>query len=102
VKFRAQDNFEYLVLEDYLPSGFEVVMKNAYGEYQPYAHAEQWDNRMVFFFTGLAKNEVYEIAYIMRAELPGEFLVKPSRMECMYEPSIQGWASPTRFIIRKK
>ncbi|TAL30153.1 MAG: hypothetical protein EPN93_20230 [Spirochaetes bacterium] len=102
IKFRAQDNFEYLVLEDYLPSGFEVVMKNAYGEYQPFSHAEQWDNRMVFFFTGLEKNRVYEIAYIMRAELPGEFLARPSRMECMYEPSIQGWASPSRFVIQKK
>ncbi len=102
VKLRAQDDFEFLVLEDHLPSGFEVVMKNAYDEYQPYSHIERWDNRMVFFFTGLQKGEVYELAYIIRAELPGEFMVKPSRMECMYEPSIQGWSVPAKFRVEKK
>lgn len=102
VKFRAQDNFEYLVLEDYLPSGFEVINKNPYGEYQPYVHLERWDNRMVYFFTKLKKDEIYEVAYILRAELPGDFMVKPARMECMYEPSIQGWSAPARFTVEKK
>jgi uncharacterized protein YfaS (alpha-2-macroglobulin family) len=102
IRLLAQDDFEYLVLEDYLPSGFEVVLKNAYDEYQPYAHSEAWDNRMVFFFTRLSKGEVYEIGYVMRAELPGEFIVKPSRMECMYEPSIQGWSVPASFRVEKK
>ncbi len=102
VKFRAQDNFEYLILEDYLPSGFEVINKNPYGEYQPYVHLERWDNRMVYFFTKLKKNEIYEVAYILRAELPGDFMVKPARMECMYEPSIQGWSAPAKFTVEKK
>jgi len=98
----ASDHFEYLVLEDYLPAGFEVVNKNAYDGYQPYVKAERWDNRMVFFFNGLQKGRYYEIAYIIRAELPGTFSVKPSRMECMYEPTIQGWAPPGSIDIEKK
>ncbi len=102
VRFRAQDSFEYMVLEDYLPSGFEVVDQNAYDDYQPYVHAERWDNRMVFFFTRVRKGEIYEVAYILRAELPGEFIVKPARMECMYEPSIQGWSAPAHFTVEKK
>jgi uncharacterized protein YfaS (alpha-2-macroglobulin family) len=102
IKFRAQDSFEYLVLEDYLPAGFEVVRKNAYDDYQPYSRGERWDNRMVFFFTKINKDAVYGIAYTMRAELPGDFLVKPARMECMYEPSIQGWSAPARFTVLKK
>ena len=102
IKFQAQDDFEYLVLEDYLPSGFEVIMKNVFDDYQPYSHSERWDNRMVFFFTKLAKNSIYEIGYTMRAELPGRFLAKPARMECMYEPNIQGWSTPVTFPVRKK
>jgi uncharacterized protein YfaS (alpha-2-macroglobulin family) len=102
VKFSAQDDFQYLVLEDYLPSGFEVTRKNAYDEYQPFVHIERWDNRMVYFFTDLKKNEVYEVAYIVRAELPGSFMVKPSRMECMYEPTIQGWSAPAVVDVKKK
>jgi len=102
VKFQAQDDFQYLVLEDYLPSGFEVTKNNAYDEYAPFVHIERWDNRMVYFFTDLKKNDIYEVAYIVRAELPGKFMVKPSRMECMYEPSIQGWASPVVVDVDKK
>lgn len=102
LKFRADDDFEYLVLEDYLPSGFEVVNQNAYGDYRPYIHAERWDNRMVYFFSKIPKGEIVEIAYIMRAELPGTFIVKPARMECMYEPTIQGWSAPARFTVEKK
>jgi hypothetical protein len=102
VKFSAQDDFQYLVLEDYLPSGFEVTKNNAYDEYQPFVHIERWDNRMVYFFTDLKKNEVYEVAYIVRAELPGSFMVKPSRMECMYEPTIQGWSVPSVVDVKRK
>lgn len=102
IKFRAQDDLEYLVLEDYLPAGFEVVKKNVYDDYQPYAHSERWDNRMVFFLTKIRKGDVYEIGYTMRAELPGNFLAKPARMECMYEPTIQGWSAPAKFVVRKK
>ena len=102
VKFSAQDDFQYLVLEDFLPSGFEVTRENAYDEYRPFVHLERWDNRMVWFFSDVKKNEVYEIAYIVRAELPGTFMVKPSRMECMYEPTIQGWSAPSVVDVKKK
>jgi len=102
LKFQLQDDFEFLVLEDYLPAGFEVVRKNVYDSYQPYSHSERWDNRMVFFFTSLGKDRVHEVAYTLRAELPGSFLARPARMECMYEPGIQGWSAPARFIVEKK
>lgn len=102
VRFRAADDFEYLVLEDYLPSGFEVIKEDAYDYYKPYVRSERWDNRMVFFFNNVAKGKVYEIAYIIRAELPGRFIVRPARMECMYDPEIQGWSSPTLIEVKKK
>ncbi len=102
VRFRAADDFEYLVLEDYLPSGFEVIKKDAYNNYQPYVRSERWDNRMVYFFNNVSKGKVYEIAYIIRAELPGRFMVRPARMECMYDPEIQGWSSPTIIEVKKK
>jgi len=101
LRFTASDSFKYIVMEDYLPSGFEVVKNSAYDE-TPFVHSERWDNRMVFFFTNLARGEIYEVAYIIRAELPGKFLVKPARMECMYEPSIQGWSDPFIVEVEKK
>nr|HPJ39661.1 alpha-2-macroglobulin family protein [Spirochaetota bacterium] len=102
VRFRARDRFEYLVLEDCLPSGFEVTAKDAYKGIKLYSHVERRDNRMLYFFSRLEKGRIYEVAYIMRAELPGSFLAKPARMECMYEPSIQGWSQAARFTVKKK
>lgn len=102
IKFKANDNYRYLVLEDFLPSGFEVVKQTIYDDYKPYSRIERWDDRVAFFFTEINKDRVYELAYTMRAELPGHFTVKPARMECMYEPSIQGWSSPGIFIVEKK
>ncbi|HPS56785.1 MAG TPA: carboxypeptidase regulatory-like domain-containing protein [Spirochaetota bacterium] len=94
VRFTAQEDFGFMVLEDYLPSGFEVVKESAYNGGQPYSHVERRDNRMVFFFTGIRKGQEYEVAYIIRAELPGSFIMRPARIGCMYEESIQGWTLP--------
>ncbi len=94
VKFRADENYGFLMLEDFLPAGFEVVTESAYNEFQPYSHVEKRDNRMVFFFTGVEKGKEIEIAYIIRAELPGSFIMRPSRISCMYEDSVQGWSQP--------
>jgi hypothetical protein len=94
VRFTAQEDFGFMVLEDYLPSGFEVVKESAYNGEQPWSHMERRDNRMVFFFTGVRKGREYEVAYIIRAELPGSFIMRPARIGCMYEESIQGWTLP--------
>jgi uncharacterized protein YfaS (alpha-2-macroglobulin family)/protocatechuate 3,4-dioxygenase beta subunit len=94
VKFRAEDSFGFMILQDFLPAGFEVVKESAYNEFQPYSHVERRDNRMVFFFTGIEKGKEYEVAYVIRAELPGSFIMRPARIECMYEETIQGWTLP--------
>jgi hypothetical protein len=94
VKFRADDSFGFMILQDFLPAGFEVVKESAYNEFQPYSHVERRDNRMVFFFTGIEKGREYEVAYVIRAELPGSFIMRPARIECMYEETIQGWTLP--------
>ena len=100
IKFKASDKFGYMILQDFLPAGFEVVKESAYNEYQSYSHVERRDNRMVFFFTDIAKDREYEVAYIMRAELPGTFMMRPARIECMYEESIQGWSSPNTLDVQ--
>lgn len=102
VRFRADDNYEYLKIEDFLPSGFEVVKKDIFDTYRPYVHLERWDNRMVYFFKNVEKGRVYELSYIIRAELEGDFMTRPTRVECMYEPSIQGWSSPAKINVSTK
>ncbi|OQA96372.1 MAG: MG2 domain protein [Spirochaetes bacterium ADurb.Bin218] len=94
VKFLCDENYGFLMLEDMLPSGFEVIKESAYDEFIPYSHVERRDNRMVFFFTESTKGRVYEVGYIMRAELPGSFIMRPARLSSMYEEKIQGWSKP--------
>lgn len=102
LKFSAADTFKYVALEDYLPSGFEVTRPSAYTSFTTPMHSEVWDNRMVFFFEELNPNEVYEIAYIVRAELPGDFMMRATRAECMYAPEIQGWTKPIQLKVEYK
>ena len=101
IQFKADKDYEYLLLEDFLPSGFEVTKTDAYEGIQYYTHSERRDEKMAFFFSKLKKGKVYEIAYMIRAELPGSFNVKPSRMECMYAPEIQGFSLPEKLIVEK-
>jgi len=56
---------------------------------------------MVFFFTGIKKGHEYEVAYIIRAELPGSFIMRPARIGCMYEDSIQGWTLPVVIDVQE-
>jgi len=102
VRFSAADNFNYLMLEDYLPSGFEVVKKEAYNRLQVYNRIERRDNRMIYFFSHVKKNKIYEVAYIIRAELSGKFIIKPAKIECMYEPTIQGWSGQGEIEVKDK
>ena len=100
---RAEKPLENVALESFLPSGFEVSRENAYGEGSggSYSRKEKWDDRMLFFFTGMAKNTRYEVSYLMRAELPGNFYVKPAKAECMYEPSLRAWSKQQQLRVRK-
>ena len=103
IRFKSMDNFNYIMLEDFLPAGFEVVKKDAYeSNAKDYVRAERWDNRMIYYYDKTNKGQLYDLAYILRAELPGRFIAKPTRMECMYEPSIQGWSKAAKFIVEKK
>ena len=102
VRFSSKENLDYVALEDFLPSGFEVSRVDAYGGINQYSRAERWDNRMVFFFSELKAKQVYELAYTVRAELSGKFMVRPSIAGCMYEPSVQGWSSPAEIEVKKK
>ena len=88
------------MLEDFLPSGFEVADTDAFGAGE--FRAERWDNRVIYFLHSLKKGEVYEIGYTIRAELPGIYMARPARMECMYEPSVQGWSKPALIEVREK
>ncbi|MCB1158616.1 MAG: hypothetical protein KDK45_14025, partial [Leptospiraceae bacterium] len=102
LRFKADRNYEFLALEAFLPSGFEVVKEDAYESSGVYSHKEKWDDKMVYFFSKVTKDEIYEVAYIIRAELPGKIQMKAAHIECMYSPDIRAWSDLKQLIIQEK
>ena len=104
------DNLDYFILEDMLPSGFEVVKDmdkyfidgennysgyyDYYYDYMPwrwqYADREYRDEKIAFFVTSCQKK--MEFSYIIKAQIPGEYKIMPSQGCLMYYPELNGFS----------
>ncbi|MBK8541468.1 MAG: Ig-like domain-containing protein [Ardenticatenia bacterium] len=109
---------DYVAVEDPIPAGFEIIdssLKTASAAAQgaqmeevredgkdpsdlPWWERSWWswwvdsqllDHKAVFFATELPAG-VYELTYMIRAQLAGNFLVAPARAEEMYFPEVFG------------
>ena len=105
VKVYSKDKgLNYFMLEDPLPAGCEVIKDdwsikvqdekdfNGYDYYYWrwwYADKDIRDDKMVFFATYLYGDE-FEFTYILRAQIPGEYIINPSNALLMYYPEYKG------------
>ncbi len=91
----ASEVYEYMVLEDFIPAGFQVIEKSRGYNFidsaitDNLAHRfvtfkEVRDNRMVFFFNELGRGNRVVIYYLMRAALEGDYEVNPAVIRSMY------------------
>lgn len=113
--------YQYLLLEDFVPSGFEArpeddnlarkteekcdcendVMRTIdppLGWHPlPVSRRESRDNRQAWFVTYLpfepSNNGRYYLRYILRPEQPGARVALPARVEAMYRPDFNGHSS---------
>lgn len=106
-------NYEYAMVEDPKPAGFEIedkpdsvpdpgnMVKSRH--YMPYNYAQKEirDDRMVFFITHFSKG-TNTFTYTMRAETPGEFHTMPAKASLMYIPEIGGISDEMIFNIEEK
>ena len=113
LKVYSKEENQYFMLEDPLPSGIEVIKddwsftiedENNYKGY-PYYYWRWWyadkeirDNRVTFFSTYIGKGE-YEFSYIMRAQIPGDYSVNPSKAMLMYYPEYNGNTDNFKFTV---
>lgn len=104
------DNLDYFILEDMLPSGFEVVRDmdkyfidgennystyyDYYYDYMPwrwqYADREYRDEKVAFFVTSCQSK--MEFSYIIKAQIPGEYKIMPAQGYLMYYPELNGFS----------
>jgi uncharacterized protein YfaS (alpha-2-macroglobulin family) len=105
VTVKNNQSGEYMMLEDYFPSGMEILHKEqdwysrwcGYWWYG-YDHKEARDDRMVWFVSNYGTDE-RTFSYLLRAETPGVFIALPARAELMYEPEVCGNSAETTVKI---
>ncbi|HNS49018.1 MAG TPA: carboxypeptidase regulatory-like domain-containing protein [bacterium] len=103
----GRDFYEFAVIEDALPSGFEVVEtpeNEAGGNW--YCRREVHDERIVFFtpFWGLdAEGKgTRTLVYHLRPETTGDFQVRPARASLMYFPEVNGRSDGFHLRVREE
>jgi uncharacterized protein YfaS (alpha-2-macroglobulin family) len=91
IRFTPDRDYRYFILEDGLPSGFEVVdfeKSTGLNWWTPYSHKERRDEKVVFFFDLLRAGREVIVEYILRGELEGTFFLPPARLFGMYSPTL--------------
>jgi alpha-2-macroglobulin len=86
VEIVARDELSYVIVEDPLPAGVEVVEGQATG---PFDWQERRDEKQVFFLTDVPKGTT-TLTYLVQAIHPGRFTAMPTFAYPMYEPEIWG------------
>ncbi|MBN1918787.1 MAG: tetratricopeptide repeat protein [Verrucomicrobia bacterium] len=97
----ADNNYEYLVFEDMKPAGCEPVELTSGRTYAGglVANMELRDEKVVFFVGWLRQGE-HKIAYKIRAEIPGDFHVLPTKSYAMYAPKVRAISDELRMAIK--
>ena len=93
------NDYEYLMIEDRKPSGFEPVdQRSGYVFEGLRAWRELRDDRVTWFLTELARGR-HSISYRVRAEMPGRVSALPARIEGMYAPELVGNSDEFRLQV---
>ncbi len=105
LKIECDGNYEYVMIEDPIPAGFEIVKEDAFyglwgcrGRWRWwYSRIEARDEKVCIAATYLRGGQT--IQYTMRAETPGEFHVLPTFAYNMYAAEIAGSSGESRIRV---
>lgn len=104
VTIKTEQDREYFMLEEPIPAGCEVIKNGedkilsqqgnrpnwdrpVYNRY--YGDREIHDDRISFFVTYLGKGKM-ELYYLLKAQIPGKYVILPSVGSLMYYPEVRG------------
>ena len=95
----SKNDYEYLMLEDRKPAGFEPDDQRSGYVYEGLrAYRELRDDRVTFFLGDLARGQ-HSISYRLRAEAPGQVSALPAVIEGMYSPELVGNSDEMRLQV---
>ena len=86
LKIEAPRELEYVLVEDALPAGFEVLEGTAQGSF---GWQERRDDRQVFFLTKLPRGPT-TLEYVLQATHLGRFTALGTTAHAMYAPEVHG------------
>ncbi|MCP5467915.1 MAG: carboxypeptidase regulatory-like domain-containing protein [Deltaproteobacteria bacterium] len=91
ISINSPENYDYLIIEDPLPAGFEVIKdsENFDEKALSYTEKEVHDEKVVFFATYLREGQ-HVLNYIMQPELIGKLNALPTQAYEMYRPEKRG------------
>lgn len=91
----APRDLPYVMIEDPLPAGFEVLDATASG---PFDWQERRDDRQVFFLSRVKAGPVV-LTYVLQAVHLGHFTALPARAYPMYQPEVNGRSEGHRITV---
>jgi len=92
---RADEDYEYVHIEEFIPSGAEIITKDTFSSSSYY---NVRDEKIDIFYNQLSKG-THTFTYKMRAEIPGIYTAMPARVDIMYSPEIFGHSGTTKLRI---
>jgi uncharacterized protein YfaS (alpha-2-macroglobulin family) len=95
----SKNDYEYLVIEDAKPAGFEPIdSQSGYNGNAIGAFVEFRDQTVRFYARTLARGE-RTARYRLRAETPGKFAALPAQISAMYAPELRGNSDEIRVVV---
>ena len=103
LKVEAFHDYDYLMIEDPKPAGFEAVALKSGGTRLggTWTYMELRDQRVAFFLPRLRKGEVI-LPYRVRAEVPGKLNAMPAAGGLMYAPEVGGTSDSWRTVVKDR
>ncbi len=81
---------EYVMLEDFLPSGFEVLPEIRFDATSEYTSEIAIRDEKITLFRNYLPAGTYIFNYALMPELEGKFQIMPAQAELMYQPEWRG------------
>ena len=102
----SKNDYEYLIIEDLKPAGFEPVdVRSGYdwngggwGIGGLRAYREMRDEKVAFFVQHLTRGK-HALSYRTRAEVPGSFSALPAKVKGMYAPELVGNSDELKVVV---
>ena len=97
----AKNDYEYLLFEDMKAAGCEPVeVRSGYNDNELGAYMELRDDRVAFLVRSLTRG-THSLSYRLRAEIPGQFSVLPTRVSAMYAPELKANSDEMTLRVEK-